>query len=38
LIHTSKKEFIYLSPDADEEVNDVDPEKFIFVVGGWQVP
>jgi hypothetical protein len=30
----TKKEFIYLSPDAEEEVTDTDPEKYIFIVGG----
>ena len=31
----SQKEFIYLSPDADEELDSVDPQKFIYIVGGF---
>ncbi|KAM3142527.1 hypothetical protein pb186bvf_005429 [Paramecium bursaria] len=37
LINSNKfnREFIYLSPDADEYLDDVDPTKYVYVVGGF---
>ena len=32
---TFMKEFIYLSPDAEEYLEDVDPNTSIYVVGGF---
>jgi Trm5-related predicted tRNA methylase len=32
--NTSGKEFIYLSPDAEEELQEVDPENCIYIIGG----
>lgn len=29
-----EKEFIYLSPDADEELEEVDPQKYAYIIGG----
>lgn len=30
----SKKEFIYLSPDADEDLESIQPDKYKYIVGG----
>lgn len=37
IVRSSKftKEFIYLSPDAEDELDTVDPEKFIYIIGGF---
>ena len=32
--NNSGKEFIYLSPDAEEELQEVNPEQCIYVIGG----
>lgn len=30
-----QREFIYLSPDADEDLEEVDPAKYIYIIGGF---